>query len=187
MRVPILNSNQVTLRPLRLSDAPQFCRWFDNPEVTRFLKRYQDPPTLREERTYIRAQRRKPNQAQWVILANDGTMIGTVGLSKINYQHQRAEYGIFIGDPKYWGQGYGTNAGRLAVRYGFQRLHLHRIRLHVYAYNIRGAKSYRKIGFHREGRLRDHLYRDGHFHDVIVMGILRSEFRKLKFKYQNAK
>ncbi|MDD5110668.1 MAG: GNAT family protein [Patescibacteria group bacterium] len=178
MRVPILKGKNIVLRPLRLSDAPAFCRWFKNSEVTRFLKRYEDPPTLQEERKYIQEQNRKRDNAQWIIMTTDGAMIGTVGLT-IYPVHRRAVYGIFIGDPRYWGQGLGTEAGRLAVAFAFRRLRLHRIELRVYAYNIRGMKSYKKIGFRTEGRLRDHLYRDGTYHDEIVMGILRSEFRNL--------
>ena len=133
MRVPVLKGKQVLLRPLRISDAPAFCAWFKNSEVTRFLLRHENPPPLRE-------------------------------------------YGIFIGNPRYWGQGLGTEAGRLAVGWAFRKLRLHRIELRVFAYNIRGIKSYQKIGFHPEGRLRDYIYRDGVYHDEIMMGILRKEF-----------
>lgn len=176
MKVPILRGKNVVLRPLRLSDAPAFCRWFKDPSVTRFLQRHEDPPSLREERAYVRSQQRRADHAQWAIIADDGVVIGTVSLEGISREHHRAEYGIFIGDPKYWGQGYGTAAGRLVVRFGFQKLRLRRIYLNVYAYNTRGFRSYRRLGFRREGRLRNHLCRDGYFHDVLVMGLLREEF-----------
>lgn len=187
MKVPVIKGKLVTLRPSRLSDAPVFCRWFKNPEVTRFLNRYENPPTLREERAYIREQLRKRDNAQWIIMTADKEMIGTVGLT-IYPAHRRALYGIFIGDPRYWGQGLGTEAGRLAVAFAFRRLRLHRIELRVFAYNIRGMKSYEKIGFRTEGRLRDHLYRDGAYHDEFVMGILRQEYLpSAKRKTQSAK
>lgn len=178
MRVPILKGKEVVLRPLRVSDAPLFCRWFRRAEVTRFLTRHEHPPALREERAYLREQQRRRDHAQWGIVVLPGGLIGTVGLDKIDGEHRRAVYGIFIGDPRYWGQGHGTEAGRLAVAYGFRRLKLHRIMLHVIAYNRRGLASYRNIGFRSEGRLRDHLYRDDAFHDVIVMGMLTMEFQR---------
>lgn len=176
MKVPILRDKNVILRPPRLADAPNYCRWLADPEVTRFLQRHDDPPTLREERQFLRERQRLPDVAFWVITTADGEHIGSVSLMKITRQHERAEYGIFIGEPKYWGQGYGTAAGRMAVEYGFRILKLRRIYLHVYAYNIRGINSYRRLGFHPEGRLRDHLHREGYFHDVLVMGMLKQEF-----------
>src|SRR3989338_4003326 len=175
MRVPVLKGKQVLLRPLRISDAPAFCAWFKNSEVTRFLLRHENPPPLREEREYLRNQQRRADHAQWGIVVDD-VLIGTVGLDRIDSEHRRAVYGIFIGNPRYWGQGLGTEAGRLAVGWAFRKLRLHRIELRVFAYNIRGIKSYQKIGFHPEGRLRDYIYRDGVYHDEIMMGILRKEF-----------
>lgn len=166
------------LRPLRVSDAPVFCRWLRNSEVTRFLSLHKRPPSLREERDYLLRQRRRRDHAQWGIVVDAGTFIGTVGLDNIDRDNRRATYGIFIGDPRYWGKGYGTEAGRFVMSYGFRKLGLHRIMLQVYAYNPRGQNSYRKLGFRPEGRLRDHLYRAGNYHDVVVMGLLRSEFRR---------
>ncbi|MDO8560551.1 MAG: GNAT family protein [bacterium] len=179
MRVPSLKTTDVTLRPLRVSDAPAFCRWLQDPEVTRFLNRHEDPPTLREEREYLRDEQRRANHAQWGIVV-ERKLVGTVALDKIDREHRRAVYGIFIGNPRYWGQGVGTAAGRLAVGWGFRHLRLHRIELRAFAYNIRGIKSYQKIGFHIEGRLRDHLYRDRVYHDELVMGVLDKEFSRPK-------
>ena len=62
--------------------------------------------------------------------------------------------------------------------YGFKKLKLHRIYLRFIAYNIRGQKSYQKVGFKIEGRARNHYFRDGYFHDQIQMGLLRDEWLK---------
>ncbi|TSC76877.1 MAG: GCN5-like N-acetyltransferase [Parcubacteria group bacterium Gr01-1014_31] len=178
MRVPTLKKTDVTLRPLRVSDAPAFCRWLQDPEVTRFLNRHEDPPTLREEREYLRDEQRRADHAQWGIVV-ERELVGTVALDKIDREHRRAVYGIFIGNPRYWGQGYGTAAGRLVVRFGFRQLKLQRISLLVYVYNTRGYRSYRRLGFRREGRLRNHFYRNGTHHDAFVMGMLRREYLSL--------
>lgn len=178
MKVPTLPGTRVTLRPLRVSDAPTFCRWLNNPEVTRFLARHKQPPTLREERVYLGQQQRRRDHAQWGIEIDSRTFIGTVGMDRIDRENRQATYGIFIGEPRYWGKGYGTEAGQLAVSYGFRRLGLHRIMLYVFDNNPRGLKSYRKLGFRVEGRLREHRYRAGAYHDLMVMGMLRSEFKR---------
>jgi RimJ/RimL family protein N-acetyltransferase len=84
--------------------------------------------------------------------------------------------GIGIGDPDYWGKGYGTDALRLLVGFGFGQLNLRRISLNVFGYNQRAVKSYLKCGFKEEGRLRQWMLRGGERHDLIFMGILREEW-----------
>ena len=176
------------LRPLRRSDAPDYCRWLADPEVTRFLQRHENPPTRREELRYIADQGRRKDTVHWAIDTSDGIHIGSTSLMKVDRDQRHAEFGIFIGDPRSWGQGLGTQASWLVVRYGFGTLKLHRIYLNVYAYNTRGVRSYRRLGFRPEGRLRDHLYRGRYFHDVMIMGMLRAEFlQSVKRKAKSAK
>jgi RimJ/RimL family protein N-acetyltransferase len=102
--------------------------------------------------------------------------IGFVDLMGIDPVSQNAWIGIGIGDRDYWGKGYGSEAMRLAMRYGFEELNLHRISLNVFEYNTRALGSYLKVGFKGEGRSRKWLNRAGKRWDVIYMGILRSEW-----------
>jgi len=85
------------------------------------------------------------------------------------------EFGIVIGDKDLWGHGYGSEAIRLAIGYGFKRLKLHRIQLIVLDFNKRAHHAYRKVGFVEEGVQRDALLVGGRWHDVIMMGMLKRE------------
>nr|WP_245837279.1 GNAT family protein [Virgibacillus phasianinus] len=67
----------------------------------------------------------------------------------------------------------------LLLEFGFGILNLHRIGLDVFEYNARAIKAYKKLGFQEEGVIRDELFYDGKFHDSILMGVLRKEFRKV--------
>jgi RimJ/RimL family protein N-acetyltransferase len=175
----IFRGKLVTLRPLSLKDAPRFCRWLDDPEITNFLLRHGQPaPKLKEEQEWIKERAKKKDEFHLAIDANDGEHIGIVSLMKIDYYNKNAVYGIFIGNKKYWGQGCGTEAGRLMISYGFRNLKLHHIVLSYIAYNIRGFKSYKKIGFKPEGRLRQQIFRNNYWHDDMMMGILREEWQK---------
>ncbi|OGY45446.1 MAG: hypothetical protein A2744_00405 [Candidatus Buchananbacteria bacterium RIFCSPHIGHO2_01_FULL_44_11] len=179
MTKPVLKGKKVILRPMSFKDAPDYCRWLADQEVTKFLAIYDNkPPTLKEERQWIAAAKKDKSRVVLAIDTADGRHIGSIALMKIDQYAKRAEYGIMIGDKYYWGQGCGTEAGRLLVNYGFKKLKLHRIELRYIAYNIRGAKSYKKIGFKEEGRLRDHFFREGYWHDEVVMGILRYEYHR---------
>jgi RimJ/RimL family protein N-acetyltransferase len=84
--------------------------------------------------------------------------------------------GVSIGDRDYWGRGFGTDAVRLIVQYGFLELDLRRISLGLHAYNERALKSYEKCGFKMEGRMRGEGWRDGVHYDSFWMGILREEW-----------
>ena len=87
------------------------------------------------------------------------------------------EIGILIGDKEFWNRGYGTDATRALVRWGFDGLNLNRIWLRVYEDNARAIRCYEKVGFRIEGRLRQDRFRDGRYLDTIIMAILRDEFR----------
>ena len=101
-------------------------------------------------------------------------LIGFVGLWVVNWASAEAMVGIGLGDRNYWGRGYGTDAMRLVVNYGFAELNLARVSLEAFAYNTRAIRSYEKAGFSQEGRQRERMRRDGQRLDVVRMGILRA-------------
>jgi len=176
----ILKGKLVTLRPLSLKDAPDYCRWLADREVTQFLSRWfhQGPPTLKEEKEWIKKSFKEKDDLNFSIDSADGVHIGSVSLKDIDRENDHAEYGIFIGDKKYWGQGCGTEAGRLIIDYGFRKLKLHMIYLRMIGFNIRGEKSYRKIGFKPAGVYRQAMKLRGVYHDSKSMDLLREEWLK---------
>ncbi|HLY27812.1 MAG TPA: GNAT family protein [Aggregatilineales bacterium] len=108
-----------------------------------------------------------------------GEIIGIVQFKHFDWRSLLAEVGISVGNREYWDKGYGTDAMRVMLRYGFMELGLNRIELTVFGFNPRAVRSYEKAGFQREGSLRESLYRDGQFHDQLVLGILRTEWDAL--------
>jgi RimJ/RimL family protein N-acetyltransferase len=106
----------------------------------------------------------------------DDKLIGQVSLWVNSWTHSEAWLGIVIGDRDYWGKGYGTDAMRLIVQYGFMELNLRRISLALHSYNTRALKSYEKVGFKMEGTMRGEVLREGKRTDSFFMGILREEW-----------
>ncbi|NTU75527.1 MAG: GNAT family N-acetyltransferase [Anaerolineaceae bacterium] len=102
-----------------------------------------------------------------------------VGLDGLNWSARNAWVGIGIGDPEYWGKGFGSDAMRIILRFAFLELNLWRVNLNVFEYNERAQKSYLKVGFREEGRLRQWMRRDGRRWDLIYMGVLRSDWEAL--------
>ena len=107
----------------------------------------------------------------------DGALIGRVGLFAIDWSRREGELGILIGRD-HWGKGYGREVARTMLRYGFDTLNLNRIYLRVNADNERGIKAYEAAGFEREGVLRSHMFVEGKYIDMVMMGVLRDEWRR---------
>lgn len=109
-----------------------------------------------------------------MIICEEGTNkpVGSVYLRDIDKTHQKAEYGIFIGEADARGKGYGSAAARLMIQYAFEEMKLHRLFLRVYAENAQAIRSYEKAGFVKEAHLRDDVCIDGQYRDIVLMGIL---------------
>ncbi|HSM24376.1 MAG TPA: GNAT family protein [Anaerolineaceae bacterium] len=109
----------------------------------------------------------------------DDQIVGEIGLFGFKGKHNNSFVGISIGEAENWGKGYGTDAMKIILQYGFGILNLNHISLTVFEYNQRGVRSYEKAGFKMEGTQRKFLNRDGRRWDMYRMGILKSEWEQL--------
>lgn len=174
----ILKGEKVILRPIHLSDAKRFVKWLADPSVNKFMATRS--VSMREELKWIRGLKKQKDNKTFAIDTKEGTHIGSINLF-LKPHDQKAVLGVMIGDKRYWNKGYGTDAMRTILRYGFGRLRLHRISLKVYAYNPRALRVYKRLGFRIEGRGREEVFYRGTFYDDISMGLLRREwFKKQK-------
>ena len=107
-----------------------------------------------------------------------GRFIGTTGLYSHRDIYRSFEFRILIGHPDCLGKGIGTEVTRMVVDWGFKRLNAHRIWLGVNAENLGAIKCYEKVGFKREGVLRDEIFCNGHYTDAIRMGLLESDWKE---------
>ncbi len=173
-----LECEHIYFRPHELEDLEKFYKWFNDPEIKRLIGETQ-PLSKMESKEKLEGWIKDKNSISLSILTKkDNILIGTIGLIKIDNVHRRAELGIIIGEKNYWSKRYGQEAIRIILNYGFDRLNLNRIYLGMVDINERAKKTYEKIGFIQEGMLREHFYIDGKYHNRIIMGILREEWRK---------
>ena len=174
-----MTGSHVYLRPLTGGDAAAFMPWVNDVEVTRTLAIGAMAMDRQAEQAWIEKMNVSGSDVLFgIVVQETDRLIGSVGLNQIDFRHRSASLGMMIGEKSEWGKGYGTEATRLVVRYAFGELHLNRVQLHVYEYNLRGIRIYEKVGFLREGVLRqEHVY-DGRFWDTVVMAILREEWKK---------
>lgn len=109
----------------------------------------------------------------------DDTYLGGCGVEGIDAKNRHAMVGLFLGQ-EHCGKGYGTDALRVLVAFCFDEINLNKVKLGVFSFNKRAIRCYEKVGFKTEGVLRQEIYRYGKYHDGILMGILRSEWRPAK-------
>ncbi len=173
----MIEGKRIDLRAREDEDAPAFHRWFNDAEVTRFLNNGFPALSMSQQRDIMQRIANDPERRAYSIVLKDGTLIGNCELRTLDAAARSGEIGIGIGEKAYWGQGYGGEALTLLLRIAFDGLNMHKVWLTCAAYNERGQRAYRRTGFREDGRLRDHRFIDGHYHDILVMSILEDEWR----------
>ncbi len=166
----------IYLRPLERADAPLLQHWINDPQVTRTLLAYRPINLAAEERWLDDLYKTDHDVVLGIAIAANDKLVGATGLHQIDYKNRHAQFGIMIGDTHEWNKGYATEATRLMVAYAFETLNLNRVWLHLHETNTYGIKAYEKVGFRKEGVLRQDTSRDGRYVDASAMGFLRADW-----------
>lgn len=162
----------ICLRLMTYEDTDCIIRWRNSDAVRKnFI--YQELFTRESHENWIRTMIQTGKVVQMIIcdLAT-GAPLGSVYIRDIDRHHNKAEYGIFIGESKCRGKGIGTAAARLMLRYCFEEEKLHRVYLRALSTNLPAIRSYEKAGFVKEACLRDDVCIDGAYRDIIWMAAL---------------
>jgi ribosomal-protein-alanine N-acetyltransferase len=168
---------KVILRAVEPQDIRQLWEWMQDEEIMRY-RDYPAPPRCFAEavKAYEESLGKETNDLRLAITTREGVLIGETGLRNVDLRTDSADFLIAIGNKAYWGQGFGTDATLALVKYAFHQINLHRITLYVHSFNARAIRVYEKCGFKHEGVLREAQYMDGRHSDVLMMGLLRSDF-----------
>jgi len=168
----------VRLRPLEPEDVPILTEWVQNEKVRENLL-LRLPLSAPQESKWLEGLYKDSARAIFGIEVENPTwdFVGVCGLEGIDRSDGRAMVGIFLGDVNLWGKGFGTKALRVLLEIGFNELRLNRVGLEVFTENERAIRSYEKLGFVREGILREKHFRAGRFVDAQVMSVLAREYK----------
>jgi RimJ/RimL family protein N-acetyltransferase len=177
MNNAFLIGKEIYLRPLDREDADLVRSWLNDPEVRAHLQWYRPLSRRAEEEFIDRVGQSEHDLVLLIVLKEWDCPIGVAGLHDIDVKNRHALFGICIGVKEQWGKGHGSDATRLIVGHAFETLNLNRVFLRVYEDNARGIRAYERVGFKREGLLRQDNFRHGRYWDTIVMGILREEWK----------
>jgi RimJ/RimL family protein N-acetyltransferase len=171
------------LSPLSMEDAEPFTRWENDLAVALPLGDEAFVPVSLEksQEQVVEAIRNHSHVFGILDLATD-QLIGRCMLFSLDLVNRSAMMGMMIGEKEYWDHGYGQEATRLLLDYGFNLLNLNSIMLGVYAFNERAIQAYRRVGFREIGRRRQVRIINGQKFDLLEMDILAEEFTPLYVK-----
>ena len=173
----ILYGDAVLLRPLEPADLEALHQQKNDLEIANMLVGFSSGYTMADLRDWLEHHRKRQDEVLWAIVDRESQRcLGHVGLYQIDLRARVAEFGIIVGDKSSWNRGIGRTSTRLAVEFAFRELNLNRVQLRVLATNERAIRLYGSMRFREEGRLREAQFKDGRYVDVIVMGVLRSEY-----------
>jgi RimJ/RimL family protein N-acetyltransferase len=177
--VPVLTGGRVTLRELRLSDAPSLLALLSTEEVSRFIS---PPPTTVEgfERfiAWTHRERQAGNYVCFAVVPQGyDSPIGIFQIRQLEPGFATAEWGFAMGSA-FWGSGAFVDSARLVIRFAFETIGAHRLEARAAVQNGRGNGALRKIGAVQEGLLRKSFLRNGEYLDQVLWTILEDHWRE---------
>ncbi|WP_017186256.1 GNAT family N-acetyltransferase [Alkalibacillus haloalkaliphilus] len=173
----MFSSNRIYLRKVELGDTELYQSWLNDVDVMYSTNPSLDVYSYEDTRRFVENVLVNSNTSKsYIIVERNGETIGITSLINMDYKNRNAECIIDLGNKQYWGKGYAKEALTILLNYAFMELNLHRVSLRVFDFNEAAIHLYQKLGFKEEGRSRESLYRNGEWHDMIHMGLLKNEF-----------
>ena len=174
----MLKSERLQFRKMVESDIEKYHSWRNDFDVMKTTSPSLDLYSFDETRNFVEnVILNSTSSRSYIIEESEGKRaIGVTSLTNIDTKNRNAECIIDIGEKDYWGMGYGTEALKMLLDYAFLELNMHRVSLRVFSHNEKAIHIYNKLGFVKEGIMRESLYRNGIWHDIIVMGVLKKDY-----------
>ena len=157
------------------ADAESYIKWMNDKAVAMDFNQYNRVVASKSDLKWLYEPPGDMQRYAMVLLDGD-VLIGSISIHNIDHLNRNAFIGIFIGEQEHRRKGYGAEAIRLLLEYGFATLNLHNIMLTVHADNAAAIACYQKVGFREVGRLPEWVFKGGKYVDKLYMGILAREF-----------
>ena len=171
----------ITLRAIEISDEKLLRDMFNDPYIEKMVVGWAYPVSKIQQENYMsnHFQAGENNVLRLMIEDVDNRTVGTIILSDIDQKNGTASIGIKIIGDKNRGKGTGTDSIMALLRYSFDELRLNRVCTTFLDYNQPSQTAFKRCGFQIEGCMRQHIYKNGAYHDMLFAGILRDEYYDL--------
>ena len=173
-----LEGNAIRLREYNSRDnAQEILDLINSQEVLLNLRHTIPYPfTYEDELKFLKDQSAMNDCYNFAIeTIKDSKYIGGCGINEMDLKNSNCIVGIFLAKP-FWNKGYGTDAMKTLIHFIFEQIPVQKIKLRVFSFNKRAIRSYEKCGFKVEAVLKKELYRNGEYHDDIIMSIFRDSY-----------
>lgn len=163
------------LRAFEKSDLELSHRLYNNLELQRLANDEAVLPVSMpvHERFVAESADGKNSETSFLFAVTDlkGRFIGDCCYLNRDARNRTCDIGMVIADPKYQGKGYGADAAAVLLDILFNELNIRKVTLRVFSFNMRAIACYKKLGFEEEGRLKEHFWRAGRYHDELLMAL----------------
>jgi RimJ/RimL family protein N-acetyltransferase len=170
----------VELRPLSHDDVDDILSWVNDPAIVGNLATFSGKPLTRaDEEAWVDGVTASDTDRVFsVVAADDGRYLGQVGLHQIFWRSRVGRLSAIIARREEMGRGFGTAALARLLDVAFEQEKLHKVWLMVFHHNERSRRTYERLGFVTEGRLREEYFHEGGWHDMIRMSLLAREWTR---------
>jgi len=172
----MIRGKKVTFRAIERDDLSRLRDWRNSPEIRARTREFRLLSMMDQER-WFEGLHNDRHTIMFAVLNGEGSLIGVVGLTYIDWKNRRAEVSIYVGEEGAQGKGYGYDALRTLLAYGFHTVNLHKLYAEIFAFNEPSIRLFEKAGFKRDGAKREDQFVDGKYWDTYVYSILASEFK----------
>lgn len=173
----IIQYEDIILRAVEENDLELLKEMINDPEIENMTGGYSYPVSTYQQKKWFEGLSNKNGELRLIIDTEKHGGIGIVMLSDIDWKNRTAQFHSKITSSEdLRGKGYGTKATYTLVKYSFEQLNLNCIYSHIIDYNIASQRVKEKCGFKKDGILRNRVYKNNEYHDVIVWSLLKEEF-----------
>lgn len=172
---------RIYLRALELDDYKKSIKWRKDDEIWGLLTGPKYFVSEAYEKKWVENAIYDPNNklSFAICLKETDEHIGYAYLNNIDLGNRSASAGMLIGEKKHWGEDFGTEASIQMLFHAFRVLGLERVEARQLTSNVRAIRHAEKMGYKKEGILRNAVFKNGRFEDVNLMSIIREDFEKI--------
>lgn len=176
MNFPILETEHLVLRKLKIEDADSMYIYASNDDVTKYVlwDSHTSPEQTKQFLQFMIDKYEQENYAWAVTLKDSDEFIGTIDYVMLDHNEHIGEIGYALSH-LYWGKGYMSEAAKAILHYGFTELHLERIQARCFAENIGSERVMQKAGMVYEGTIRKAKLAKGTYYDLKMYSMIREE------------